>query len=311
MDVKKLLQKLKKPTGGILTVTYLATFFLCAGSIVTLFLPLESGFYNAVCYAVYALAAIFLSYTVYTLIIYGKNIKGAFAYTLRRIPLLSAMLDNFDFRKLIMLLFSMTLTILYGVYNGVLGIIYASIWYGSLAAYYIFLALMRSSVLFSHTRIKKGVSPQTFAIKTYRRCGYALIATILALSAAIAQMIIVNASIRHEGILIYVSAAFTFYNITMSIIDLVRISRRKADFTMQTVVNIKLAESLVSILNLQTAMFYSFGDPTSPLVDIANGLTGCAVCLLIFALGVFMIVRGTKGLRKYKQNQNTTEKIYE
>jgi hypothetical protein len=63
--------------------------------------------------------------------------------------------------------------------------------------------------------------------------------------------------------------------------------------------HINLADALVSILALQTAMFKEFAIGQN--VGVYNAVTGGVVCALTLALGTFMIVTAEKRSRILKK----------
>ena len=72
---------------------------------------------------------------------------------------------------------------------------------------------------------------------------------------------------------------------------------------------IKLAAALVSMLSLETAMLTQFGSDENPETfrQIMTGTTGGAVCIIVLAMAVFMIVRSTRQLRELSAETQETE----
>ena len=79
-------------------------------------------------------------------------------------------------------------------------------------------------------------------------------------------------------------------------------ARKTDDFGVRAIRSLNLADAMVSILALQTAMFAEF----SPGGDNAlfNAATGFGVCVLTAALGVFMIIVARKEKRKLTEEEN-------
>ena len=96
--------------------------------------------------------------------------------------------------------------------------------------------------------------------------------------------------------MIYVAATYTFIKVTTSIVNFFK-AKKQTDYTVEALRNVNVADAAVSVLALQTAMFHSFGGEGIS-TGVANALTGAAVCIVVFLLGVFMIVKGNKGLKK-------------
>lgn len=297
---RDLWEKLKKPSKLILTLTYIATVFFCGSAIALAILALKRPFLALLSYVFYGLAAITLGYTVYTLVLIIPKWKRAIQERLHAHPVTGELMRNFGLRTVVFSSFSFLLTVAFGVYHGILGIWQGSIWFGSLAAYYIILASMRGGVVLYH-RKNRGVEREELTdIKKYRFSGILLIVTILALSAAIAQMVATDASFKSPGLMIYVSAAYTFTKISMSIFNFIR-GRKQEDYTIEALRNINVADALVSVLTLQTAMFQEFGQGIS--TGVANAMTGAGVCALVLALGVYMIIKAQKGIKKLQEEE--------
>ena len=298
---KDLWEKFKKPSKLILTLTYIATVFFCGSAIALAILALKRPFLAILSYVFYGLAAVTLGYTVYTLVLIIPKWKRTIKERLHAHPITGELMRDFGLRTVVFSSCSFLLTIAFGVYHGVLGIWQGSIWFGSLAAYYIILVCMRGGVVLYH-RKNRGQERETLAdIKKYRFSGILLIITILALSAAIAQMVATDASFKAPGLMIYVSAAYTFTKISMSIYNFIR-GRKQADYTVEALRNINVADALVSVLTLQTAMFQEFGQGIS--TSVANALTGAGVCALVLTLGVYMIVKAQKGIKKLREEED-------
>ncbi len=208
-------------------------------------------------------------------------------------------LNDYGFRTFIMFVVSTAINIAYAVYNGVYGIIFLSVWYGSLSLYYISLSLLRGGMVIRTVRLKKGGDDsEQKKLRAYRLTGIFLILLPLALSAAIIQMALEGKAFRHAGLLIFVAAVYTFTKITMSVINLVK-TRKTGDYILCAMRNIGLADSLVSVLALQTAMLAAFSDGGNH--GWANGATGGAVCAITIAIGLYMLINSSVKLRKAKE----------
>ena len=199
----------------------------------------------------------------------------------------------------------------YAVFNGVLGIMGLSAWYGALAVYYVLLAAMRGGVLSFHFLGRKKYAADANGekradLRAFGICGTGLVLLPLCLSVVIAQTVRGINSFEHPGLTIYVAALYAFYKIVMSVINIFR-ARRSDELTVRAIRSINLADALVSILALQTAMFREF----SPDADagFANALTGFAVCALTAALGIFMIVRSAFERKKLVKTGQAGERL--
>ncbi len=305
MDKQTFLNNCKRPKGWFLALIYLVTVASIVGALCILFVDYVGTPLEYVAYGLFALAACTLAYSVYTIVIYFPIIKDKIMGTIRSYPFLAKLLDNFSFRTLVFAFGSLLITVAYSVYNGVIAIILSSVWYGSLAFYYILLVFLRGGISLYHGK-RRGLQSSAEAdeiteIKKYRTCGILLIVTILALSVAIAQMVAQNQGFQYYSLFIYVAATYAFTKITFAIYNAFKAKKERSGYTILALRNISLADAAVSILSLQTAMLHAFSEP-SVSTRLANALTGGAVCAFVVFLGVMMIIKANRALQQAQNN---------
>ena len=213
---------------------------------------------------------------------------------------------NYNFRTVLFTVISLGLTLLYAVLYGVLGISLRSVWYGVLACYYLMIVIMRALVVFYHgarrirgerAELKEKIS----RARIYRSCGIILCLLMLPLSISVMLMISEKATFSHAGLMIYVAATYTTYKVVMAIRNFIK-ARKSDDLTVRTARDINLADMLVSLLALQTAMFDSFG--TGGIADNFNGATGAVVCIGTVIIGAIMIYNGCRAITRARYEEN-------
>lgn len=205
------------------------------------------------------------------------------------------------FRTHVSLYRSLAVNMLYVITNAVSGYIYSTAWFVILAMYYAILATMRFILLrfVNHNELGVNILGEW---KRARVCAAILTLVNIALSGAILMMMYQSRGYEYHGILIYVMAAYTFYITTHAIINIVKY-RKMTSPVMSTAKSISLAAALVSMLNLETAMFSSFGaEMTLKGQRIMIAATGAGISILIIAMSSYMIVRSTKEIAKLKEN---------
>lgn len=299
--MKKLLQWLKRPHGWALIPLYIFTAGCIAAAIVFTVLADES--LSVLAYVFYALAAITLAYTVYTLVVFIPVMKSKTVEWLNKREFTAKLYGQYGFRTIVFAVFSFVISIANATVNGVMGIMYLSLWYGALGVYYLLLALMRGGVLIHH-RKKRGYDENSENLRgtvTYTACGGVLILLPLALSFAILEMVVSDRAFVRSGMMIYVAALYTFYKIIISVINFFK-ARKGDEITVRAIRNVNLADALVSVLALQTAMFHEFSPQEN--FGFANAATGAAVCALTAILGVFMLVGGVIKIKRLKADEN-------
>lgn len=122
----------------------------------------------------------------------------------------------------------------------------------------------------------------------------------LALSGAVLMMVFFNRGFKYKGFLIYVIALYTFYTITIAIIDMIKYRKYKSPIMSITTV-IKMASALFSMLFLETAMFAQFGADTPYKVKrLMIMLTGAGISIAVVTMAIYIIVKTTKEIKKIK-----------
>ena len=172
-------------------------------------------------------------------------------------------------------------------------------WFVVLAVYYVIMAIMRF-LLVRYVRIQKIGTDILGEWKRSRICAYILLLINLSLSGAVLMILYQHRGYDYPGMMIYVMAMYTFYALTMSIVDIVKY-RKMGSPIMSTAKIVSLSAALVSMLNLETAMFAQFGGDMSPEnQQIFIILTGAGISITVVTLSVMLIVRATKEIRREK-----------
>lgn len=293
---KQFFEKIKTPKLWVLILVIIFSVMIIASTIVLAVFQITDVWV----YAVYVLAFVALAYDVYLIVCYAPTIKQKCLETALKNKFLKKFIENYGFKSLVTSSFGFVINVGFAITQAVFAILAHSVWYGALAVYYICLSLIKGGILFKHSRRKRIENDNNFLtdqVKSYRNGGWYLTALTFAMSGAIVQMVIANQGFKYAGLFIYVMATYTFYKLTMCIINIVKALKHK-DYTIQSIRNLNLASTLVTLLALQTAMFDAFGNGYNPA--IANALTGGAVTLVVLAIAIIMIVKGNKKLKQLK-----------
>ena len=252
-------------------------------------------------YIIFVVAFVVLSYLVYLIVLFAPKIKQKCMDSAMKNKHFRKYIQNFGYRSLVSTSVSFAINVAYAVGMAVLAILGQSIWYGALALYYVSLSCIKAGILIKYNK-RKGIEDEKQflidQIKSYGRCGWYLVALTVALSGAVAQMVVTNQGFEYAGIMIYVMATYTFYKLTMSIVNFVK-ARGNHDHTIQSIRNLNLASALVSLLALQTALLQAFGQGVDP--TLANALSGAGVAMLIVALGIVMIAGSARKIKLLKE----------
>jgi len=212
-------------------------------------------------------------------------------------PLGNRYMTDKVFRTNISLSISFVISMLYVGINLWSWHMLGSYWFMVLAVYYVIMAVMRF-LLVRYVRIQKIGTDILSEWKRSRICAYILLLINLSLSGAVLMILYQHRGYDYPGIMIYVMAMYTFYALTMSIVDIVKY-RKMGSPIMSTAKIVSLSAALVSMLNLETAMFAQFGASLSPEnQQIFIILTGAGISITVVTLSVILIVRATKEIRR-------------
>lgn len=200
------------------------------------------------------------------------------------------------YRRKTIELFSLIFSAIFGVFNGILAITSHSVWFLMFSIYYIALSLGRLGIyLFKKENKEKDILKD---IKLYRSSGIFLLIMNFAIGVAVLQIVFIEKGFNYPGMFIYAAATYAFTKITLAIINISK-TRGTKNYIETSLRSINLIDASVSILALQTALLTEFSDPQTDF-RIANGLTGAAVFLFALVLGIFIIVKSHKDIKKVK-----------
>ena len=250
-------------------------------------------------YVLYALSALATGYAAYLFARGLPAVKAAVKRRARKHPLTDGIVNDYGFRTVAVAVAALALNVVYAAFNGVMGIAVRSVWYGNLAAYYLFLAAVRCTALLRWRSARKrcgGAPPETERWKIYRLCGVLLLVLELALTAAVTEMVLSDSPSAHTEITAIAAAAYAFTKITLAVYNMAK-TRRLHDPLLQSFRNIGLTDALVSLLALQTTMTAVFSDGADRSMFALNAATGFAVCAATVCMGVWMLVTSCRRLR--------------
>ncbi len=191
---------------------------------------------------------------------------------------------------------SLALNTAYAIFQLGLGFTHRSVWFYTLAAYYLLLVIMRFSLL-RYTRTHVAGSDRKSELFRYRFCGYLLAAMNLALGGIVFFISCQGKTFHHHEITTIAMAAYTFCALGFAIAGLVRYRKRQSPvYTCAKVIS--LAAALVSMLTLESAMLTAFGDTDDQqLHSTMTAIFGTVVALFVLCMAVSIIVQTTKKIR--------------
>lgn len=293
IDWKTVYKKLLFPPLWLIIVLSLVS----AAALVTVFVKAWDD--TPVAYVIYALSAYTLTvaciFFAKTFPVYYQKTKQK-AY---RHPLANRYMTDAAFKVRISLYVSLTVNLVYSMFKLISGVLYSSFWWGAVAVYYILLALLRF-LLLRYMRNDKGERRLLHEYRRYRLCSILMLIVNLSLSGIVFQMVWQNKGYAYPGVLIFAAAAYTFYTVTISIIDIIRYRKYQSPILSASKA-IRFAAALVSLLSLETAMLAQFGDDRN-FSRLMTACTGAGVCIIVLTISVYMIIRSSKAIKKLQVN---------
>lgn len=183
------------------------------------------------------------------------------------------------------------------------GIFYRSVWFVTLAVYYILLAVMRASLLHFVRAHGSAGENKAAGLRRYRLCGIILLFMNIALAGMVILVVHENSGFEYPGMLIYVMAMYAFYATIMAVRNVVKF-RRYGSPVMSAAKVINLTAALVSMLSLETAMLTQFGAADDPMFrKVMTASTGAGISILVLGMAVYMIVWSTRQLKRDNQGR--------
>ena len=209
-------------------------------------------------------------------------------------PLGARYLSDVRFRTDVNLYRSIAINALYIVLKLFLGIYYNAYWFVALAVYYALLVAMRLALVARRGKEALTVRQEW---RRYRVCGIVLLLMNQALMGIVIYMVQYGRGFRYPGYLIYAMAAYSFYAVIVSIVQMVKF-RHHGSPLMSAAKAIDFVAALVSILALETAMLARFGRDDEAFRVIMTSATGGGVCVIVIGMAVYMIARAGKSLKQ-------------
>lgn len=185
-------------------------------------------------------------------------------------------IDRMQKTTLVSLVFNMG----YSAYHIVFGAVTASWWFLTIGIYYAVLSVARFVVL----RCKGN---RRYLVQF---TGIMLMVLSVSLVGTVILAFVKDRGTVFPLIAMLAIATYTFTKITIATIKWVK-ARRSTSVKRLTLRNISFANAFVSIYSLQRSMLVSFEGMTKTEIRIMNLVTGSAVCIVVFLLGLNLVRR--------------------
>lgn len=166
----------------------------------------------------------------------------------------------------------------YSAYHILFGVSARSWWLFTLGIYYLILCAVRFSVLRTKERWRLTVG----------FTGVMLMVLSLPLVGTVILSFLKDRGTVFPLVVMLAIAVYAFTKITLATIHWIK-ARKGASAKRITLRNISFADAFVSIFSLQRSMLVSFEGMTAAEIQMMNAMTGSAVCIIVFLLGLNLL----------------------
>lgn len=213
--------------------------------------------------------------------------------------------ERYDFKTTVLSVLSLIINTGFAVTNLVSAIIYDSVLYAALSGYYFSLITFRAIVITVSVKCRKKFRDNETLLNSAENKiqlygGAFLVITMLCMSAVIAYVTVSPRTARGGKIFTIATAAYAFYKITMSIINLLR-ARRFGNPVIQSLRNLNFADACMTMVSLTALMLATFQkDNNDRFVTVMIPCVGFAACALTLTLAIYMIINSLRKLKHLK-----------
>lgn len=193
-------------------------------------------------------------------------------------------IGDLAFRGSVSIYQGMMVNFLYVVFRIFVGIRYASVWFLTIAIYYLLLGIMRLSLILSYRN--RNMKSE---LRCYRRTAWLLFLLNIPMGGMITLMVLTDSGYSYPGYVIYLSALYTFYTIILAIVNLVKF-RKLGSPILSAAKVLNFVAALMSLLGLQTAMISQFSTEVEDFRRRMNAITGGGVWFSAILIAVYMLL---------------------
>lgn len=197
-------------------------------------------------------------------------------------------IGDLAFRGSVSIYQGMIVNFFYVVFRILIGIRYASVWFLTIAIYYLLLGIMRLSLILSYRN--RSVKAE---LRCYRRTAWLLFLLNIPMGGMIVLMVLTDSGFSYPGYVIYLSALYTFYTIILAIAHLVEF-RKLGSPILSAAKVLNFVAALMSLLGLQTAMISQFSTEGEAFRRMMNAITGGGVWFSVILIAVYMLLHSRK-----------------
>ena len=251
---------------------------------------------NALAYFIYSMSAYSLVILIAALPGLTKRAKSAMmdSRLMRKAaasPITGRYFKDLAFRGSISIYQGMAVNFFHVVFRIAAGIRYASVWFVSMAVYYLVLGGLRAYLIVCYRRRTPELER-----RCYHTTAWLLFLLNIPMGGMIVLMVRTNSGFFYPGYIIYLSAIYTFYTMVTSGLNLVKF-RKLGSPILSAAKVLNFISAMMSILGLQTAMISRFSEHGENYRRVMNTITGGFVYGIVILIAIYMLLHG-RYLRK-------------
>ena len=239
-------------------------------------------------YMIYCTSAYCLTIWILPLPRLFRKAKEAMMHRLTGTVFGGKYIGDLAFRGSVSIYQGMMVNFLYVVFRIFMGIRYASVWFITIAIYYLLLGIMRLSLILSYRN--RSVKSE---LRSYRKTAWLLFLLNIPMGGMITLMVLTDSGYFYPGYVIYLSAMYTLYTIILSIVNLVKF-RKLGSPILSAAKALNFVAALMSLLGLQTAMISQFSTEGENFRRMMNAITGGGVWFAVILTAVYMLLHSRK-----------------
>ena len=153
-------------------------------------------------------------------------------------------------------------------------------WMLTIGAYYCILSMMRFFVV--------CIRKREHLLR--KLTGILLMVMSLPLAGTVILAVVKDRGIKFNQIVMIAIAVYAFAKISLATVQIIK-SQRQRSVRNVTIRSISFADACVSIFSLQRSMLASFDGMSGEEIIIFNAVTGSAVCVIVFMIGILLMKR--------------------
>lgn len=202
--------------------------------------------------------------------------------------------ENFWLATKVSLYSSLSLNLIYGLFELITGVYYKSWWFITLAIYYLLLCVMKTLLV---RNINKQLSNDKKEFKKLKVTGIILLFLNLILVGMIILIIQKKQQIIYNGFVIYAVAFYDFYLIISAIANVIKYRKNHSPILIASKC-INLTVAMISMISLEVAMVSTFGNEKSGFKLIMTGSMGFGICIINSIMSIYMIIKANEKLKE-------------